>query len=105
MYKTSLIFILSFISIQLICQERTITFEQISTEHGLSSSKTYDVAQDNKGFLWIGTANGLNRFDGKQFKVYRNNPNDSTSIPVSLIKGIQPMKDNILWLTTREKDL
>src|SRR6056297_118464 len=57
-----------------------IKFEKYSVEHGLSSAKIQCIIQDSIGFLWIGTDNGLNRFDGYTFKSFKHNPDDSTSI-------------------------
>ncbi len=55
-------------------------FEKISIEQGLSSSGVYSIFQDRKGFLWFGTENGLNRYDGYSFKIFKNEPDDSNSI-------------------------
>ena len=46
-------------------------FEHISMEHGLSQSVVLDMLQDQRGFLWLGTQDGLNRYDGHTFKVYK----------------------------------
>ena len=54
--------------------------KRISSDDGLSHNIVNDIVQDGKGFMWIATHDGLNRFDGYEFKVYRFNPNDSTSI-------------------------
>ncbi len=82
-------------------QKHSSVFEVISTTEGLPSSKVYSIAHDNNGFVWIGTVDGLARYDGNNFKVYPHIPNDSSSLPVSLITEIQPVKNNILWLATR----
>ena len=55
-------------------------FERISVEHGLSQSTVNAIIQDHRGYMWFGTLNGLNRFDGYTFIDYRHNPNDTTSI-------------------------
>src|SRR3989337_120835 len=55
-------------------------FEHLTTEHGLSSDKVSGVMQDSEGFYWIATQNGLNRFDGTSFRIYRHAPGDSTSL-------------------------
>ncbi len=82
-------------------QKHSVVFEQISTDEGLPNSKVYSIAQDHNGFIWIGTVEGLVKYDGSNFKLYQNNPEDTTSIPVSLITEIQPMANNELWLATR----
>src|SRR5262249_38812890 len=57
-----------------------ILFNQIPTELGLSQNVINCSLQDKTGFLWFGTKDGLNRFDGYKFKVYRHDPNDPTSL-------------------------
>jgi hypothetical protein len=55
-------------------------FRHYQVEDGLSNNAVVCCLQDRKGFLWFGTKDGLNRFDGYTFKIFRNNPDDSTSI-------------------------
>src|SRR5881398_1879179 len=57
---------------------RTITY--LGIEQGLSNNSVRCVFQDHKGFMWFGTYDGLNRYDGNSFKVYRNNFSDSSSL-------------------------
>ncbi len=97
-----ILFILFIITTCAHAQNPSNIFEVISTKEGLPSSKIYSIAQDNNGFLWMGTVDGLARYDGSNFKVYSHIPNDSSSIPISLITEIQPVKNNILWLATRD---
>lgn len=54
--------------------------EAITTDDGLSQGMIYDILQDKEGFLWIATKDGLNRYDGYEFKVFTNDPNDPWSI-------------------------
>ena len=86
-------------------QENSLSFEKITTKDGLSNLKIYSIAQDNNGFIWIGTMDGLLRYDGYNFKVYRNIPNNPKSIPVSRIISILVAPNNILWLTTKNEGL
>ena len=57
-----------------------IRFEHLTTADGLSQSSINSMVQDRKGFLWFGTQNGLNKYDGYTFTVYHHDPDDSTSI-------------------------
>ena len=59
---------------------KELRFEQLSLEQGLSQSLVLCIAQDDLGFLWFGTEDGLNRYDGYSFKVYRHSNTDSTSL-------------------------
>ena len=55
-------------------------FRSYQIEEGLSNNSVWAVMQDSKGFMWFGTNDGLNRFDGRSFKVYRKKNNDKSSI-------------------------
>lgn len=55
---------------------------------GLSENTVYAILQDNEGFMWFGTKDGLNRFDGREFKVYRSIANDSTSLGNNTIRSL-----------------
>ncbi|MFL9482826.1 two-component regulator propeller domain-containing protein [Chitinophagaceae bacterium LWZ2-11] len=78
----------------------SLKFKKISIEQGLSNSTIECIFQDSKGFIWFGTRDGLNRFDGREMKVYRNNPTDTSSISDSYIKCIFEAKDRSLWVGT-----
>ena len=75
-------------------------FENISIEKGLSSRIVFCVTQDKTGFMWFGTDDGLNRYDGYNFRIFKNQPNDSTSISNSTINCSYRTKDNVLWFGT-----
>ncbi|MGE5497015.1 MAG: two-component regulator propeller domain-containing protein [Syntrophothermus sp.] len=59
------------LSVPLFSQAGHLKFERISIEKGLSQSVVYSIYQDSRGFLWIGTQDGLNRYDGYSFRVYK----------------------------------
>jgi signal transduction histidine kinase/ligand-binding sensor domain-containing protein len=69
--------------------------------NGLSNNTVRSIVQDYKGYLWIGTMDGLNRFDGQTFKVYRNNTNDKNSLGSSNVISMLEDRDSILWIGTR----
>jgi ligand-binding sensor domain-containing protein/uncharacterized membrane-anchored protein YhcB (DUF1043 family) len=71
-----------------------------SSEHGLSQSVVNCIHQDRDGFLWIGTQDGLNMFDGQKFTVYQNNPSDSSSISNNYILCICEDELGYLWVGT-----
>ncbi|MGE5393484.1 MAG: two-component regulator propeller domain-containing protein [Candidatus Saccharibacteria bacterium] len=89
-----------------------IEFDRYTTRDGLSNGYINAILQDSKGFVWIGTPNGLNRFDGITFKNYYFDPKDTTSIPGSWVNSITEDAHGNLWLMTsngicvynREKD-
>jgi len=74
--------------------------ENITTENGLSDNNITSIAQDGKGFIWIGTTNGLNRFDGYNFRIYSNDPANEYSIASNLISELFLDDDKSLWVLT-----
>ncbi len=75
-------------------------FNHYQVENGLSNNSVECSLQDSDGFLWFGTLNGLNRFDGYTFKIFRHNPEDSTSIGSNFIRCLYYDRNNILWVGT-----
>ena len=73
---------------------RRIRFGRISTDQGPSGNEVWSIAQDRQGFMWFGTSNGLNRYDGYDFKVFKHNPDDPHSPSENLIKRVN-RKNNI----------
>jgi len=78
-----------------------VIIHRISTEQGLSNPDVYAITQDKQGFIWIGTAYGLNRFDGENFTVFVNDPNDSTSLSDSFIWSLYVDRAGTLWVGTQ----
>ncbi len=74
--------------------------EHLSLEEGLSQSIVYSITQDHKGFMWFGTQDGLNRYDGYSFKVYKPQPFDSTSLRNNSITALLTDKNGQLWVGT-----
>jgi ligand-binding sensor domain-containing protein/two-component sensor histidine kinase len=85
--------------------QQGFTFNRISTEDGigLASNVIYTTYQDPKGFLWVGTANGLQRFDGSKFIQYSTSNEKHASLPVSDLTQIIPAGNNSLWLAFSNK--
>jgi len=76
------------------------TIGYLGIEQGLSNNSVRSIFQDHNGFMWFGTYDGLNRYDGYQFKVFRNNLNDSSSLPHNYIYAINEDHHNNLWVGT-----
>ncbi|MDM8514971.1 two-component regulator propeller domain-containing protein [Desulfobacterales bacterium HSG16] len=81
-------------------QNNTIRFEHISVAQGLSQSSVHCIIQDNKGFIWLGTQDGLNRYDGYSFKVIKNDPENSFSLSHNIVKSIYEDSKGVLWIGT-----
>ncbi|WP_236059777.1 hybrid sensor histidine kinase/response regulator transcription factor [Chitinophaga rhizophila] len=76
--------------------------KNISIENGLSNNAVLNVYQDYKGFMWFGTYDGLNRYDGYKFKIYRNKIGDSTSLIDNGIYSVDGDTDHRLWIGGRK---
>jgi len=76
--------------------------DYLGIEHGLSNNAVVSVFQDAYGFMWFGTYNGLNRFDGYTFKVFRNKLNDSTSLANNWVVAIQEDNKHNIWVGTKQ---
>lgn len=74
------------------------SFTHYSMKDGLASNEVTGIAQDKTGFLWISSNNGLQRFDGVQFKHFRHRDDDPASIPNNLITQVYVDKEDNLWL-------
>lgn len=81
-------------------QTEQIKFERISVEQGLSQNTVHCMLQDRRGFLWFGTNDGLNRYDGHNFVVFRHNLADSHSISNNTIRAIIQDTAGALWIGT-----
>jgi len=86
--------------LNLYAQINDIRFERISLEQGLSQGTIWAIIQDSKGFMWFGTADGLNKYDGYSFTIYNHDPRDSTSISNNTIIAICEDKSGTLWIGT-----
>jgi ligand-binding sensor domain-containing protein/signal transduction histidine kinase len=82
-----------------------VKFSRMEVGSGLSNSNVTCILQDSKGFLWFGTQDGLNKFDGYNFKVYRNNPDDTASLLTNAINCIFEDSQKKIWVSTRSGGL
>jgi serine phosphatase RsbU (regulator of sigma subunit)/ligand-binding sensor domain-containing protein len=80
--------------------DQTMRLGQLDITDGLSQGMVFAMFQDSRGFMWFGTKDGLNRYDGHTFKVYRNRPGDSASLPNNYIYAISEDHRGRLWLGT-----
>ncbi|MBL7960125.1 SMP-30/gluconolactonase/LRE family protein [bacterium] len=96
---TTLIFI-SFSVGSLLAQKGNVKFHHISLEQELSHGTVYSILQDRKGFLWVATEGGLNRYDGYEIKTFMHDPMDSNSIANGNVSSILEDRYGFLWLAT-----
>jgi ligand-binding sensor domain-containing protein/signal transduction histidine kinase/DNA-binding response OmpR family regulator len=83
-------------------QEKPVLFSHLNTGNGLSGSSVNCILKDKYGFLWFGTADGLNKYDGYKFKVFRNKPGNSKTIPDNYITCLFEDKADELWIGTAD---
>jgi ligand-binding sensor domain-containing protein len=81
-------------------QDRAIKFERLSVEDGLSQNAVRCILQDHLGFMWFGTDDGLNKFDGYRFTHYKNRLGDASSLSNNSSNVIYEDKSSTLWVGT-----
>ncbi len=84
----------------LLSQQFPVKFDHLSIEHGLSQSAVSAIVQDQTGFMWFGTQEGLNRYDGYRFTVFRHDPADSFSISDNYIWAMKCDAAGDIWIGT-----
>lgn len=77
-----------------------IKFEHLTTANGLSHNEVRVIQQDVQGFMWFGTQNGLTRYDGYRFKIFKHIHTDSTSLSHDKIYSLRACSDGSIWIGT-----
>lgn len=80
-------------------------YESISIAQGLSQGMVYDILQDKEGFIWVGTKDGLNRYDGYTFKVFTNDPANNKSLSSNSINKLFEDSKGRIWVGTENEGL
>lgn len=88
-----ILFVFSFFA-----RAQSLLFRQITSDNGLSTNLVNCIYQDSKGFMWFGTQDGLNRYDGYHFKVYKNDPNSKNSLSYSEVNCLLELKEKSVLL-------
>ena len=79
-------------------QAPALTFEHVTAEDGLSNNWIWAVRQDRQGFLWIGTLDGLDRYDGYTYLAHQHQPNDTTSLAQNEVRDLVEDANGDLWV-------
>ena len=79
---------------------RDLKFTHLTTNDGLSQSNVTAILQDRRGFMWFATRDGLNRYDGNAFVVYKHNPNDPGSLSANYLQDLMVDDQGYLWIAT-----
>ena len=104
MFKKTVLNILFFLSSGILLAQ-SYRFKHITSEDGLSTNYVTAILKDKSGFMWFGTQDGLCRYDGYQFKVYKNIIDNKNSLSSSDITAIYEHNDGTLYVGTRNSGL
>jgi len=91
----------SFSAVVCVAQSSPVRFQNITINDGLSLSSVYCIKKDSKGFMWFGTEDGLNRFDGYHFKIFRTDNSNANSICYKWIEHIEEDNNKFMWFGSR----
>lgn len=86
-------------------QPPNLYFKKITVQNGLSNNKVNCVIQDKRGFIWIGTDDGLNRYDGNNFLIFRSQPERKEGLSGNIITALLEDANGILWIATADGGL
>jgi signal transduction histidine kinase/ligand-binding sensor domain-containing protein len=100
-----LLLILTSFSFLAKAQEPSLYFEKITAQNGLSHNKVNCIIQDKRGFIWLGTDDGLNRYDGKTFSHFRHRLQDTSSISGNIITDLVEDSEGKIWIATADGGL
>jgi signal transduction histidine kinase/CheY-like chemotaxis protein len=73
-------------------------FRHLNMEDGLSNNEVYTLLQDKKGYMWVATGDGLDRYDGYGFRIFRHDPNDPASLSGNYVKSMCEDSAGRLWI-------
>jgi ligand-binding sensor domain-containing protein/DNA-binding CsgD family transcriptional regulator len=97
------VFLLSFFAQSGFSQN--FTFGHLTINQELSNNTIYAIAEDRDGFLWFGSRDGLNKYDGYEFTVFKSDPTDSLSLPGNNIQALFAHPNGDLWIGLRQAGL
>jgi signal transduction histidine kinase/ligand-binding sensor domain-containing protein/DNA-binding response OmpR family regulator len=100
-WRQILYFLLCIVSITAGAQQNQYPFTRLDITNGISHNQVNAIVKDSKGFIWLGTIAGLNRFDGYGFKIFRHDLRDSSSLGDDGVSQIFEGPGGKLWINTR----
>ena len=106
-YLKGLAFLLILLTANLsvLAQDQSIRFLDVGEFSDYSDFRTWDIFQDSRGFIWIGTMSGMDRWDGSRFRNYTMPPFDSLGFPATAVQSFAEDDQNNLWLGARLQGL
>ena len=81
-------------------QETESKFRHLTNKNGLPSNKVNSIIKDSDGFMWFGSEDGLNRYDGQNFTIYRHDPDNPNSLSDNWISALYEDQSGTLWIGT-----
>ncbi len=86
-------------------QSAALYFRNLNTGNGLSNNKVNCIIQDHRGFIWIGTDDGLNRYDGYRFEIFRHDASLASSVSGNMINDLHEDSAGVIWIATADGGL
>src|SRR5687767_4969000 len=80
--------------------QQNLKFKHFTTNEGLSQNHVLAILKDRKGYMWFGTEEGLNRYDGYEFVVYKHDVENKNSIGANYIYDVLEDRSGTLWVAT-----
>ena len=96
-YSVCILILMAFYS-NTFAQKKPVKFNRLTSSNGLSQNRVSSIVQDHDGFIWIGTEDGLNKYDGYNFEIFKRNPGDSLSLNDNQALAMHVAKDGALWI-------
>jgi signal transduction histidine kinase/ligand-binding sensor domain-containing protein/DNA-binding response OmpR family regulator len=100
-----ILLLLMLIQSNIYCQINSFNIASLTTEDGLSNNHVTAVLEDSKGFIWIATYDGLNRWNGYEFETFKRNNNDLNSLPGNFIISLAEDHSKNIWIGTNNSGL
>jgi ligand-binding sensor domain-containing protein len=82
-----------------------VKFDRLSLDEGLSQISVNAILQDRRGFLWLGTQDGLNRYDGYQVTIYKHDPTDAASMADNFVVTLHEDREGMIWIVSQQSGL
>jgi ligand-binding sensor domain-containing protein len=95
-----LLLIINIIAVTSFAQPPPLQFQHLNDAQGLSHNRVWAITQDKYGLIWVGTQDGLNRFDGYKVDVYRKEPGNKNSLPSNYVRCLFTDSRGVVWIGT-----
>ena len=104
-FKVVLIIFLLLTLISFKSNPQEINFKHLTINDGLSQNAVFAIMKDRRGFMWFGTKDGLNKYDGYNFTIYQHNPFDTTTLSANYITTLFEDNRGLIWVGTFDRGI